>query len=142
MQDVEQKKSSISEHPSAGKGTGCRRCGKALEGKQTAYCSMRCGKLFLKSQYRRRRPGKVKEWKVKYKGNYPKPEVRGAERSRIIRQRGSACERCGTAEDLQVHHWKPTRYKGGDKDYNLAVFCRSCHGYLHAHFYDTAFWKL
>lgn len=47
-------------------------------------------------------------------------------RSRIIKQRGSCCERCGKTKNLQVHH-KTYKRLFNEKDSDLEVLCRGCH---------------
>lgn len=45
----------------------CVKCGSELSGKQEKYCSVRCQKLYLKSQYRKRKREQLNEYKQDYK---------------------------------------------------------------------------
>lgn len=51
-------------------------------------------------------------------------------RLRIIKQRKSKCENCGSTEHLQVHH-KTYKNLFNEKDNDLQVLCRSCHYSVH-----------
>ena len=50
-------------------------------------------------------------------------------KKRLIAERGSVCEVCGTAEQLDVHHRDFA--KTDHSEANLAVVCRACHKTLH-----------
>lgn len=49
----------------------CRRCQQPLSGQKTVYCSIRCGKLYLKSLYRKRRRGHINSYARSYRANNP-----------------------------------------------------------------------
>ena len=42
-------------------------------------------------------------------------------------ERGAKCERCGSRENLDLHHRKAKRYGGRDMLGNAELLCRSCH---------------
>ncbi len=42
-------------------------------------------------------------------------------------ERGAKCERCGSRENLDLHHRKAKRYGGRDMLSNAELLCRSCH---------------
>ncbi len=99
----------------------CRRCSNQLSGKQTHYCSVRCCKLYLKSQYKKRYKDKINE----YNRNYRK-KIRKIKKS-IVKTERLRCEKCGTDVALELHHIKP-RVLGGSNDLNnLIVFCKKHH---------------
>jgi 5-methylcytosine-specific restriction endonuclease McrA len=97
-----------------------------------------CGKLIPKGQSRCARC---------------KPRQRNPEAERIKRQqlgkdqayghawrkaraaaikRDKVCQRCGTGDDLTVHHRKPYRLGGGIRLDNLVTYCRRCHNIVEA----------
>jgi 5-methylcytosine-specific restriction endonuclease McrA len=49
-----------------------------------------------------------------------------------VRQRdGWRCQRCGSSQDLQVHHMQPRSLLGGDVEENLITLCSVCHREIH-----------
>jgi 5-methylcytosine-specific restriction endonuclease McrA len=57
---------------------------------------------------------------------YASPEWK-QKKTRIIRQRGHRCERCGNDQlDLQLHHLTYARFRN-EHDEDLQLLCRSCH---------------
>jgi group II intron reverse transcriptase/maturase len=42
-------------------------------------------------------------------------------------ERGATCERCGSRENLDLHHRKAKRYGGRDMLSNAELLCRACH---------------
>jgi hypothetical protein len=59
-------------------------------------------------------------------------------RDRIIRRDGSECLRCGSTQDLEVHHITPTSEGGSDEDGNLATLCKACHKEAHGESWTDA----
>lgn len=111
----------------------CRKCGKKLSGKQTAYCSSRCSKLYLKSLYRKRYRDKVNEYNRKYRVANP-DTIKAQKQLSKNKKRlslGGVCNRCGTTEDLHVHHIRPRSLMGTDSVSNLMVLCGECHRLWH-----------
>jgi len=45
--------------------------------------------------------------------------------------RHEECQRCGSSEDLEIHHIIPNSEGGEDTRENLAVLCRPCHHEAH-----------
>jgi len=52
-------------------------------------------------------------------------------RERVLRRDGWRCQRCGSSEDLQVHHMQPRSLLGGDVEENLITVCSGCHREIH-----------
>lgn len=52
-------------------------------------------------------------------------------RAHIFHLRGRACERCGSTDDLEVHHKTYDRL-GNEADDDLCVLCEECHEKEHA----------
>ena len=94
------------------------------------FCSQRCSKLYLKSQYRKRNKDKLKEYRKKYRDRCEVARLSGLYREEFIWRRGKDCYRCYTpleGADVQIHHIKPRSEGGGNEYYNLMVLCRNCH---------------
>lgn len=52
-------------------------------------------------------------------------------REKVLNRDSFTCQRCGTAEDLEIHHIVP-RSKGGTNTlHNLITLCQRCHEELH-----------
>ncbi|RTK93951.1 HNH endonuclease [Candidatus Saccharibacteria bacterium] len=111
----------------------CRKCGGGLSGRQTVYCSQRCSKLYLKSQYRKRKRDKINEYNRNYRR--AKPEVIKTQkirhRSKKLLELGAFCNRCGVKEDLHMHHVRPRSMMGTDHASNMMVLCGECHRLWH-----------
>lgn len=45
----------------------CLKCGNPLKGKQEKYCSPRCMKLYLKSQYKKRKREQIAAYNREYR---------------------------------------------------------------------------
>ena len=104
----------------------CTRCGGALSGKQTKYCSEYCSKLHLKALYRERNREKLREYAKGYKKRLY--GAGGFEKARKSHLRyNPVCEKCGTNERLEVHHIKPVMLGGTNKDGNLMTLCARHH---------------
>ena len=52
-------------------------------------------------------------------------QMKGRRRGKVVD--GKICGRCGTGEDLQVHHIIPRRLDGPDEQSNLMPLCIRCH---------------
>jgi hypothetical protein len=62
-------------------------------------------------------------------------KVSSAKRSRIIERDGECC-RCGSSEELRVHHIVPIAF-GGESEYeNLVTLCEDCHQDAHKGAYN------
>ena len=53
-------------------------------------------------------------------------------RRRLLKQRGSRCERCGRAGGVQLHHKLPVAQGGRSEPENLVFLCTACHRAEHA----------
>ena len=42
-------------------------------------------------------------------------------------ERGAKCERCGSRENIDLHHIKPRSYGGKDVKENAQLLCEPCH---------------
>lgn len=120
----------------------CIKCGEPIPDKRKSikYCSLNCSKLYLKSQYKKRKPEVVKAWKKKYYGEKGK-KITAFTVKQTLEKYGGKCFRCGSFNDLAVHHWKPYKFGGTNEDKNLTVFCRSCHVKVHEEF-NNGFWSV
>lgn len=97
----------------------CKNCNNILTGKQTKYCSLRCGKLFLKREYKRRNRDKINAYARKYR----KKGIRTAPK---IPKQYLICAKCGTTKGIEKCHVKP-RVLGGKHLYNVVMFCHKHH---------------
>lgn len=120
----------------------CIKCSSQIpeDRKSTKYCSGRCSKLYLKSQYKKRNPERVKAWKKTYYSEHGKKITQFMVKQTLERF-GNKCFRCGWLSGLEVHHWKPYRYGGTNEAINLVPFCKRCHVALHEELRGD-FWKL
>ncbi|HWO36781.1 MAG TPA: HNH endonuclease [Candidatus Acidoferrum sp.] len=50
---------------------------------------------------------------------------------RVLQRDGWRCQRCGSSQDLQVHHMQPRGMLGGDVEENLITLCSRCHRQIH-----------
>lgn len=62
---------------------------------------------------------------------YRKESVSSAMREQIVRRDNNQCRRCGSTDNLQVHHITPVTAGGENKDQNLATLCKECHKLAH-----------
>jgi 5-methylcytosine-specific restriction endonuclease McrA len=86
----------------------CRACGKALTGRQTAWCGKRCS--------------------FRYSGAHHWSSARRL----AIRRDGGKCVTCGSTESLEVNHIEPRVGKGygfgcWNHPENLETLCHNCH---------------
>lgn len=51
-------------------------------------------------------------------------------RARVIRERGSMCERCGKVGSVQAHHISYARL-GREKPEDVKLYCKPCHDLMH-----------
>lgn len=80
-----------------------------------------------------RRTFKMEGWRLK---KTPEKELTKEERERIIEERGSKCEQCGSVSDLTIHHVVPLSHGGTNRSNNLGVLCdkkdgTGCHNKYH-----------
>jgi len=73
-----------------------------------------------------------KEWSRKAQAQKVSP----GRRARVLSRDGE-CRRCGTDDDLIVHHIVPVDADGKNRLENLAVLCRSCHLAAHGGGFQT-----
>ena len=73
-----------------------------------------------------------KEWSRKSQAQKVSP----GRRARILSRDGE-CRRCGTDDDLVVHHIVPVDADGENRLENLAVLCQSCHLAAHGGSFQT-----
>lgn len=114
------------EHPS------CKKCSRELTGKQTTFCSEKCSKSYLKAEYRKRNRAKLNAYNSRYRKEHP--DIIAAQRKRQAERKkatvgmlGLPCNRCGTYEDLHMHHVKPRQLQGEDTQSNIMILCGECH---------------
>ena len=46
---------------------------------------------------------------------------------KIIITDNSVCGKCGSKEDLEIHHLMPVIFGGGNDERNLIILCKNCH---------------
>lgn len=56
-------------------------------------------------------------------------------RNQVLKRDGWRCQRCGTSNDLHVHHVKSRSSFGDDTLENLIALCAKCHETLHRRTY-------
>lgn len=108
----------------------CKKCGRKLTGKQTKFCSKKCSKNFLKSEYRKRNKEKVNSYNREYRSACARRPLNRIRRTNIIEQSGNKCSNCGVGGNifkLEVHHIKPLIKGGTHIHSNLLVLCKNCH---------------
>lgn len=122
-------------------------------GKQTSFCSKKCSKRFLKSEWqkrnreavnaakqawRKKNKDKIREQNTKYRGGIA--DLRTSEKKRVKDRFENKCCRCGATEMLHIHHIKPRSCGGTHRVFNLLVFCSDCHNLWHKKLTD--FWVM
>lgn len=55
-------------------------------------------------------------------------QIKGPRRTALIR--GRVCARCGTGDDIEVHHVVPRRVGGTDEPANILPLCGHCHSII------------
>lgn len=105
----------------------CKKCGKELIGKQTSFCCRHCSKVYLKAQYRKRNREKLNAYNRAYRAQFRVRPPDRKKRNIIIENYGNQCYRCGSMENLEVHHLKPLTKGGCNGHYNLIPLCKNCH---------------
>lgn len=102
----------------------CLRCNAPIIGRtsKAKYCSAKCSKLYLKSEYRKRNKEKLYAYRNKWRsakngGNRPITYP--------AKYRELECLNCGDTRDLQVAHVKPLDV-GGTHQYVITL-CRRHH---------------
>ena len=102
--------------------TKCLICGKEIY-KRPSEIKSNNGKSCSRSCANIHRAG------IKYKINRPRDKVKSYQslKIRLLRERGTKCERCGYAkfEILQIHH--KNRNKIDNNLENLELICPNCH---------------
>lgn len=128
----------------------CSICGiQELTGSQKLYCSKNCERkgwrdnnkekiLEGKRLYRLQNKEKISLYQKAYKSKTKHINNKLARRLKDAYQ----CLRCGTNEQLEVHHIKHQRFGGGHNDINnLVVLCKTCHAKWHKYF-NIDYWKI
>lgn len=113
----------------------CRVCGNPTN--REKYCSDSCQRkawkirnreryLLGKKLYRQKNKKKINEYNRWYKSLGVRP-ISIKKKEEIILNAGNICQRCGSKENLNVHHVIP-HWKGGKNGSdNLMVLCWDCH---------------
>ena len=57
----------------------------------------------------------------------------GLARARILKARGSVCERCGRKGYVELHHKRPFKYIASHSDGNVLLLCDTCHRKAHGY---------
>lgn len=100
----------------------CGKCGDTLTGNQKRWCSLRCSRLGLKSEWRKRNRKRLNE----YSRNYRRAKNGGnTDMKEPARLREKECLNCGSVDDLQLAHVKPLWAGGVHK--HVITLCRKCH---------------
>ena len=53
-------------------------------------------------------------------------------RQRVLQRDGWRCQRCGSLQNLEVHHLRSRSRLGDDAEENLITLCNPCHRGLHS----------
>lgn len=95
----------------------CTRCGRPLDGKQKRWCSLRCSKLGLKAEYKKRNHEKVKAYGRDYKKRHG--HIHNSETVSFVFP-GRFCYFCKKMESLHIHHLSYEKHE-------VVYLCSSCH---------------
>lgn len=110
----------------------CIKCGSKIpdKSKSVKYCSERCSRLYLKSQYRKRNKDKINAYrrKIRKEGykNYYKSQ-RSGNVNKVLSQGVVSCLVCGKREGVEIHHIKPRRAGGKHEMGNIVLLCKEHH---------------
>lgn len=52
-------------------------------------------------------------------------------RRQVLQRDGWRCQKCGSFNNLQVHHMRPRSCSGDDTEANLITLCANCHRNCH-----------
>lgn len=104
----------------------CKRCRKGLTGRQTSYCSQICGKLHLKSLYKKRNREKINSYNRDYRAFKRRAENTRGEVPRYRHTKKGECERCGSKKKLTLDHIIPLSAGGVTVPENLRTLCLTC----------------
>jgi 5-methylcytosine-specific restriction endonuclease McrA len=59
------------------------------------------------------------------------PQVYRELRMQVLQRDGWRCQRCGSSNNLEVHHMRPRSRQGDDTETNLITLCANCHRICH-----------
>lgn len=100
------------------------------------FCSKSCELKYRsthKSEYYLNSPEFIKRVKPKISGknnhNYTNGE--SVFRKKAIRLFGNKCQKCGSGNDIHVHHKDYDRTNNPEDGSNWSILCRSCHSSTH-----------
>jgi len=106
----------------------CVICGVRIEGKSDRFCSPRHAKVWRQRKYRQDNKDKINAYKRKY---WKERKRISGYFERFVRPKfmreNDACLKCGTKEDIQVHHIRSLGNGGDNKIGNLMTLCRKHH---------------
>lgn len=105
----------------------CILCNGIILSKSLKYCSQRCSKNYLKRAYRKRNCVLISDYNRRYKKACSHRPIDTSKKKELIEERGSVCQRCGSVDELNVHHIKPLISDGDNSKSNLMVLCFACH---------------
>lgn len=110
----------------------CIRCGSEITtGRSSKYCGRRCAKLYLKAMYRSRNKESLnlynREYRKRIKDIKPGLRLRRLIEKKTNSMSSAKCIRCGTRENLHVHHIRPKSMGGEDTLENTTILCAECH---------------
>lgn len=77
--------------------------------------------------------GHAQKVRLKHKFNlsWDKEKIPSSLGKKVKNRDGEKCVKCGSEENLEIHHIKPVSVGGGTEKENLALICHKCH--LSAH---------
>jgi len=104
------------------------KCGNEIPttSKSNKYCSYRCSVLYLKSQYKKRNKERINAYNKGYrKRGYIKGA--GSKTVRELKEVSNKCLKCGTTENLEAHHVRPTILGGKNEIGNVIILCKKHH---------------
>ncbi len=115
----------------------CRNCPNQLRHQQKMYCSIKCHRDFVSKYNAEKRAGELRfaiEWSPE--ARTITPQVRAT----ALETKGNKCLRCGTSDNIEVHHIRPLCCNGDSDISNLMLLCQTCHDLWHKVFPDELFW--
>jgi len=114
----------------------CAVCGNCLEESQQEYCSDKCQVQAMS------KPKMIASSPLHFAIEWS-PEARTMTpqlRATALETKGNKCLRCGTTDNIEVHHIRPLCCNGDSDISNLMLLCQTCHDLWHKVFPDELFW--
>lgn len=110
----------------------CIKCGSKIPetSKSIKYCSERCSRLYLKSLYRKRNAEKFNKYRRDRRKKGYKNFYKDSQKDKLIvalKSYQGGCLKCGSKENLEIHHIRPRMLGGEHNMGNVMLLCKKCH---------------